>query len=104
MKPGTNGRASLERAQLDPGALSQISAMETRTPVRLALDLAVEHGQLAADIDLDVATSVLLGPLLYRSLMTSRDVDEEFADTIVDAFLQVHRDRVRRCTTTRGSA
>jgi AcrR family transcriptional regulator len=81
----------LERAQWDPVIRANISRVEKVTPVRQALDLAVRNGQLPGHVDLDVAASQLLGPLLYRELMTGDEPDEAFAAVIVEDFL----DRLR---------
>jgi AcrR family transcriptional regulator len=82
----------LERAQWDPVIRANVSRVEKVTPVRQALDLAARNGQLAENVDLDVAAAQLLGPLLYRELMTADEPDEDFATVIVEAFLDRHRD------------
>lgn len=80
----------LERAQWDPVIRANITHVVRLSPVRLALDLAARNGQLAADVDLDLAAAQLLGPLLYRTLMTAVEPDEPFATSIVEAFLRLH--------------
>ena len=77
----------LERAQWDPETRRQVAEAERINPVRLALTAAVARGELPPDADLDRMCALLLGPLLYRALMTAHDVDEAYALSIADAFL-----------------
>jgi hypothetical protein len=79
----------LEKARRDPSTRRLIKTMEKLMPVRRVLDFAVANGQLPADLDLDVSTSLLLGPLLHRSLMGSNSVDTAFIEAVVDSFLHV---------------
>ena len=79
--------AVLERARWDPETRAMVAAAERMNPVRLALTAAVERGELPPDADLDQMSALLLGPLLYRALMTAHDVDDAWAQRIVDAFV-----------------
>ncbi len=79
--------AMMERAQWDQSARSFIDRMEKVSPVRQALGLAVENSQLPGGVDIELATSLLLGPLLHRALMTTADLDTSFSNAVVTAFL-----------------
>ncbi len=79
--------AMIERSLRDDEARRLIEVLESLTPARRALNLAVADGQLPADLDLDVATSLVFGPIMHRAFMTSHPVDDAFIDAVVDAFL-----------------
>lgn len=55
--------------------------------VRQILDAAVERGDLPADLDLDEAIGVLVGPLLYQHLFAGGDVSNAAIARSVDDFL-----------------
>ncbi|EXU65643.1 TetR family transcriptional regulator [Streptomyces sp. PRh5] len=57
---------------------------------RLALERAVERGELAPGLDLAAETDQLMGPVYYRVLVTGEPVGQEFTDRLVDAFLHRH--------------
>jgi AcrR family transcriptional regulator len=79
--------AFLQRARSDPAAREELARVEQMNPVRMALRAALARGDLPQDSDLDRLSAQLLGPLLYRALMTASDVDDAFAASIVRAFL-----------------
>lgn len=93
---GTDRRVELvtmlERAHRDPTVRRFLMTMERMMPVRRALDLAVVNEQLPAETDLELAVSLLLGPVLHRDLMGSGNVDEAFIDAVVEAFLDQAED------------
>jgi hypothetical protein len=47
------------------------------------LGRAVERGELPADTDLDVLADVLIGPFIYRRLLTHAPLDEDFVDRLI---------------------
>ena len=51
------------------------------------LQRGVAEGRLDAGFDLDRAAALLVGPLLFASLMCKPDVDDAFGDRLVDIFL-----------------
>ncbi|WP_025619681.1 TetR/AcrR family transcriptional regulator [Salinispora cortesiana] len=61
------------------------------TPMRHAkrhrLRSAQQAGQLAADLDLDVAVDIIWGPVLNRWLQRSGPLTSEYADSVVTAAL-----------------
>ncbi len=80
----------IERAGWDDSARALLNTMEQLLPVRLALNTAVKGGQLPGELDVEVATSLLIGPLLHRGLMSQRRLTARFTDTVVDAFLATY--------------
>ncbi len=56
--------------------------------VEVVLRRGVAEGRLPADLDLDHATALLVGPLLFAVLTGKPVVDEAFCDLVVDAFLR----------------
>ncbi len=79
--------AMIERSQRDAETRRLIEALGSETAARRVLNLAVVEGHLPADVDLDVATSLLLGPIMHRAFMTSHPIDDVFIEAVVDAFL-----------------
>ena len=61
---------------------------ERQQPVRTVLELAQLRGQLPADLDLDDASDLLIGPLIARSLLGGRTVDERFLDFIISVVVR----------------
>jgi hypothetical protein len=68
---------------------------ERMAPFHHALREAVERGELAKDVDVDAALSMLTGPIFYRRLVSREPLPESFAERVVDQFL--------RGAATRGS-
>src|SRR6478736_5144166 len=50
---------------------------ERRARVRVALDRAVERGELSAGVDLELVQDLLIGPLFYRTLMSGEPSSDE---------------------------
>lgn len=73
-----------------------IAALEHRLEARqehaleAVLRRGVAEGRLAADFDLDQATAVLVGPLLFAVLTGKLPLDDAFRDHVVDVFLATH--------------
>ena len=57
---------------------------------RVALRRGIERGELAADVDLEVAVDELTGPLAIRHLMTHAPIDDDYLEQILDGFLRRH--------------
>lgn len=49
----------------------------------------VEEGRLDPGVDVDRATALLVGPLLFASVMEKPAVDDALGELVVDAFLRV---------------
>ncbi|MGV8967534.1 MAG: TetR/AcrR family transcriptional regulator [Cellulomonas sp.] len=64
------------------------------TPHRVALEAVlrrgIEAGELNAGLDLTLAAAELLGPLLFRALVTGEDISATTASTLVAAYLHAH--------------
>jgi AcrR family transcriptional regulator len=83
-------RALVGQAQHDADIAEAVRARcldEQRARDRLPLERAVARGELAAELDLDIAVDELVGPLYYRVLVTGAPVGASFVDTLVDDFL-----------------
>lgn len=86
-QPGPSLVTLLERAQWDPDTRRHLLGAEQMNPVRLAFRIAQERGAMPPDTDVDAFCAVVLGPLLYRALMTDRPPDDAFAAGLVDTVL-----------------
>jgi AcrR family transcriptional regulator len=56
---------------------------ERRARVRVALDRAVERGELSAGVDLELVQDLLIGPLFYRTLMSGEPSSDELIAEVV---------------------
>lgn len=54
-----------------------------RAPMLAILERGLDRGELSADTDLDVLADVLLGPFVYRRLLTHAPLDEDFVDRLL---------------------
>jgi AcrR family transcriptional regulator len=59
-----------------------------RRPLAVALERAIERGEISSTTDLDAAIDLLSGPVMFRFLITHEPVDDAFLscvrDTVVD--------------------
>lgn len=58
--------------------------------LRRVLAAGQASGELRADIDVDVAASLLAGPLLFRRIALGSDITPAFVDQVVDRFIASH--------------
>jgi AcrR family transcriptional regulator len=56
-------------------------------PLRVLLHRAQQRGEIAATIDLKVLSDALVGPLLYRRLLTKDRLDKAFVRKLLDIIL-----------------
>jgi hypothetical protein len=56
---------------------------------------AVQGGELRADLDLRVALSQLIGPLVFRRFLSNEDLTDGFLESIVDSFIAEYGTRRR---------
>ena len=79
----------VDAAQRDPelAALHRAFIDRRRAPLRRVLEAAVERGELAAGVDLDLAVDLLAGPLVYRHLLWHEPISPGFVQEVVAAAL-----------------
>lgn len=58
-----------------------------RAPMLAILRRGCDRGELPADVDLDVLADVLIGPFIYRRLLTHAPLDEPFVDRLIGVAL-----------------
>ncbi len=61
---------------------------QRRAALRAVLERGIERGDLARDLDLELALDVLGGPLFYRLLITGGPIDRQLADGVVELILR----------------
>jgi AcrR family transcriptional regulator len=62
-----------------------------RSGVVRILQMAIDQGHLRHDIDLEIATDMLYGPLYYRLLLGTGAISDDFIDGLYKQFLAGHR-------------
>lgn len=72
-------------------ALRERLIARQRAPLRAVLDEGVARGQLAADTDVDLIAAEILGPLLFRALVTGETVDDDVARAVARDTLGAHQ-------------
>jgi AcrR family transcriptional regulator len=72
--------------ELDAGYRKFMSERKART--RRLLQRAVERGELPSDTDVGVMSSMLVGPIFHRLLITEEPMSEAFVDKLVEALLR----------------
>ena len=63
-----------------------------RAPMLVILRRGLARGELAPDVDIDVLADVLLGPFIYRRLLTHGALDAAFVDRLIGVALPPPRD------------
>jgi AcrR family transcriptional regulator len=76
-------------------ALLQRQHEERRRPTRTILQLAQLRGEIARDLDLEVATSMVLGPFTVRKLIEREEVDDAFTERVLTSVVGVLRAAAR---------
>lgn len=61
--------------------------------LRRTLEAALERGELAPDVDIDVAIARLAGPLFYRRVLAHASIDQGLVDQVVTGFVSEAADR-----------
>jgi AcrR family transcriptional regulator len=54
-----------------------------RVPVRQVLERAIARGELASDTDVETMVDALLGPIIYRRLLSGGVLDTDFLDRLI---------------------
>lgn len=88
----------MERAARDPdlAAIKVGILQESLVPMREVLAAAIEAGQLRPELDVDRSYAELIGPVLYRGLLSGEPLSRAFIAGVVDDFVVVNRPRARR--------
>lgn len=83
----------LDAARRDPRLRARMDTFlaQRKQPVRHVLVRAVEAGELRADLDPDVAVSQLLGPLVFRRIITAEPLGGPVVDAVAGDFLRANR-------------
>jgi AcrR family transcriptional regulator len=72
--------------ELDEGYRRFLSDRKART--RKMLRRAVDRGELPPETDVEVMSSMLVGPIFHRLLITQEPLNDAFVDALVDALLR----------------
>jgi AcrR family transcriptional regulator len=70
--------------------IAELQARHTsmrRAPMRKVITLAQERGEIPTDLDPELATDQLSGPLFYRRLVTHSEITNQFVEAIVDSVI-----------------
>lgn len=62
--------------------------LQRRSPLVQALERAVARGEISADLDLDLAADLIVGPIAVRLFFTGRKIHAKLVDPMVDLALQ----------------
>jgi AcrR family transcriptional regulator len=83
--------ALIEAMRRDPElakAIRERMLVDRRASLREVLDRGIERGDLAPDLDVELALDVLGGPLFYRLLITGGPLDERLVQGTVELILK----------------
>ncbi len=62
--------------------------LQRRSPLVHALERAVARGEIAPDLDLDLAADLIVGPIAVRLFFTGRKIHAKLVDPMVELALQ----------------
>jgi AcrR family transcriptional regulator len=86
-------RAVIAEAQADSALRATLHERFLATVERSTLDRIIRAqwtGELVADANLEFAAEVLCGTLYYRSLLSTRPIDETAIDSLLDMFMAAY--------------
>lgn len=77
----------LDGARRDPSYESLVDDLleNRRRPIRTVIQLAQLRGEVAADLDLDSAVAVVVGPFSYRKMVLRQPVTPEFGELVLQS-------------------
>ena len=77
--------ALLAASDRDPKLQDLVMAMleERRRPLRTVLQLAQLRGEIARDVDLEVALALLIGPFVQRRMIDRVEITPDFRDAVL---------------------
>jgi AcrR family transcriptional regulator len=75
----------IEVSTHDPALRSELEAYTQlrRVPLRASLERGVARGEIGPDADLDTMIDALLGPIIYRRLLTGAKIDTAFIEALM---------------------
>lgn len=77
----------IQRAQWDGETRQMIQRFNANSPVRQALRLGIESGEISSDIDEAEASVSLSGPLIVQTLVGTEPADDALIQRTIDRFL-----------------
>jgi AcrR family transcriptional regulator len=77
-------------------AISRVAASQRREQMAERLRLAQHDGTLDCDVDLDLLSSLLVGPIFYRRFFSRQSFDPAFVPALVDQVLRTQPAPSRR--------
>jgi AcrR family transcriptional regulator len=77
----------IDAARRDPAIEVIVASIitERRRPILTVLQLAQLRGEIAADLDLDTALAIVIGPFSFRRMVERREVRPEFVESVLVA-------------------
>ncbi|MBH5334967.1 TetR/AcrR family transcriptional regulator C-terminal ligand-binding domain-containing protein [Streptomyces pactum] len=83
-------RVIIDQAPLDPRYAEVLASCSRKGTdgLRGIVDEAKERGELPPDLDTDVAIDQLLGPLVFRRLLSGAEFPDDYVPELVDSFLE----------------
>ncbi|MFC0598351.1 TetR/AcrR family transcriptional regulator [Streptomyces palmae] len=83
-------RVIIDQAPLDPRYAEVLSACSCKGTdgLREIVDEAKARGGLPKELDTDVAIDHLLGPLVFRRLISGQEFPDQYVPELVDSFLE----------------
>lgn len=75
----------IDAAKRDPemGELVSSVLAERKRPIRTVIQLAQLRGEISADLDLDTALAMVIGPFTYRRLVEQREATPAFIEAVL---------------------
>jgi hypothetical protein len=75
----------IEVATHDPALRTELEAFIQlrRWPLRVSLERGVARGEVSPDADLDTLIDALLGPIIYRRLLSGGTIDTAFIEGLM---------------------
>lgn len=75
----------MDEARRNPEVQTLLDSMmaERRRPIRTVLQLAQLRGEIGADLDLDTAMAMIIGPFTHRKMVERKAITPEFAEAVM---------------------
>ncbi|GEQ98868.1 hypothetical protein JCM17844_25050 [Iodidimonas gelatinilytica] len=84
-------------------ALQRLVRSRRGSALRTMLEAAVARGELAQDLDVELALDLLMGPVFYRGLVLDLPLEPKVAAQLVAAALSQTRPAVPSCYSSQGT-